>query len=97
VSYRQEFVLPADRIRALPKGTALLLATGVRPALIRLRPWYKEPNAAAVSAEAKREFEAITNRAAMKWDARKSGGRGPSTARKGTDPGAGGNDATGIT
>ncbi|EFL40149.1 TraG-family protein, partial [Streptomyces griseoflavus Tu4000] len=37
-SYRQEAVLPPDRIRALPKGTALLLATGVKPALIRLRP-----------------------------------------------------------
>ncbi len=29
-SYRQEAVLPPDRIRALPKGTALLLATGVK-------------------------------------------------------------------
>ncbi|MEV0637769.1 winged helix-turn-helix transcriptional regulator [Streptomyces sp. NPDC050619] len=38
-------VLPRDRIRTLPKGTALLLATGVRPALIRLRPWYKEADA----------------------------------------------------
>ena len=52
-SYRQEQVLPPDRIRALPKGTALLLATGVRPALIRLRPWYKEPNAGPISAAAK--------------------------------------------
>ncbi|GIJ48194.1 hypothetical protein Val02_50800 [Virgisporangium aliadipatigenens] len=72
VSYRQEYVLPADRIRALPKGTALLLATGIRPALIRLRPWYKEPNASTISAQAKREFEAITARAAFKWDTTKS-------------------------
>ncbi|CAM5598329.1 TraD/TraG TraM recognition site domain-containing protein OS=Streptomyces griseorubiginosus OX=67304 GN=DWG14_07438 PE=4 SV=1 [Streptomyces griseorubiginosus] len=29
--------------------TALLLATGVKPALIRPRPWYKEPGAAEIS------------------------------------------------
>ncbi|MFJ4922373.1 type IV secretory system conjugative DNA transfer family protein [Streptomyces sp. NPDC088725] len=63
-SYRQESVLPPDRIRALPKGTALLLATGVKPALIRLRPWYKEPGAGAISAAAKAETAAITARAA---------------------------------
>ncbi|MFE9601402.1 TraM recognition domain-containing protein [Streptomyces hokutonensis] len=65
-SYRQEAVLPPDRIRALPKGTALLLATGVKPALIRLRPWYKEPGAAAISAAAKAETAAITERAAAR-------------------------------
>ncbi|MGW5102344.1 type IV secretory system conjugative DNA transfer family protein [Streptomyces sp. NPDC004100] len=62
-SYRQEAVLPPDRIRALPKGTALLLATGVKPALIRLRPWYKEPGAGEISAAARAETEAITARA----------------------------------
>lgn len=65
-SYRQEAVLPPDRIRALPKGTALLLATGVKPALIRLRPWYKEPGAADISAAAKAETAAITERAARR-------------------------------
>ncbi|MFK3978844.1 type IV secretory system conjugative DNA transfer family protein [Micromonospora sp. NPDC050397] len=63
MSYRQEHVLPPDKIRALPKGTALLLATGIRPALIRLRPWYKEPEAARISQAAKEEVEAITRRA----------------------------------
>ncbi|WP_442814639.1 type IV secretory system conjugative DNA transfer family protein [Streptomyces sp. NBC_01808] len=66
-SYRLDPVLPADRIRALPKGTALLLATGVRPALIRLRPWYKEPNAGTISAAAKAETAAITERATRAW------------------------------
>ena len=65
-SYRQESVLPPDRIRALPKGTALLLATGVKPALIRLRPWYKEPGADVISAAAKAETAAITERAAAR-------------------------------
>jgi type IV secretory pathway TraG/TraD family ATPase VirD4 len=67
ISYRQEQILPADKIRALPKGSALLLATGVRPALIKLRPWYKEPNAGPISQAAKREVEAITRRAAARW------------------------------
>nr|WP_240469299.1 type IV secretory system conjugative DNA transfer family protein [Streptomyces sp. OM5714] len=66
-SYRQESILPPDKIRALPKGTALLLATGVKPALIRLRPWYKEPGADAISAAAKAETAAITERAARRW------------------------------
>ncbi|MFG3253231.1 type IV secretory system conjugative DNA transfer family protein [Streptomyces sp. NPDC048172] len=81
-SYRLDPVLPADSIRALPKGTALLLATGVRPALIRLRPWYKEPDAGRISAAAKAETEAITARAARSWaglpveDAGGAGGAG---------------------
>ena len=66
-SYRLDPVLPADKIRALPKGTALLLATGVRPALIRLRPWYKEPGAGPISAAAKTEVAAITERATRSW------------------------------
>ncbi|MEU4569468.1 TraM recognition domain-containing protein [Micromonospora sp. NPDC023956] len=65
-SFRQEHVLPPDRIRALPKGTALLLATGIRPAVIRLRPWYREPDAARISAAARDEQAAITERAAAK-------------------------------
>ncbi|WP_405467386.1 TraM recognition domain-containing protein [Streptomyces jietaisiensis] len=65
-SYRQESILPPDKIRALPKGTALLLATGIRPALIQLRPWYKEPGAGLISAQAKAEANAITARAAAR-------------------------------
>ncbi|MDG4757289.1 TraM recognition domain-containing protein [Micromonospora sp. WMMD710] len=67
VSYRQEPILPPDKIRALPKGTAILLATGIRPALIRLRPWYKEPNSAVISKAAKEEVDGITRRAAAAW------------------------------
>ena len=35
VSYRQENVLPPDQIRALPKGTALLLAAHPAAALVQ--------------------------------------------------------------
>lgn len=65
-SYRLERILPADRIRALPKGTALLLATGIKPAMVRLRPWYAEPGADRIQAAAQAEVKAITARAAEK-------------------------------
>jgi type IV secretory pathway TraG/TraD family ATPase VirD4 len=45
VSTRRERVLAADHVRALPKFTALLLVTGVRPAQMRLVPWMAGPRA----------------------------------------------------
>ncbi|MER6132148.1 TraM recognition domain-containing protein [Streptomyces sp. NPDC001815] len=66
VSMRQERVLPADAIRALPKGSALLLATGVRPALLDLKPWYREPDADRLGAASARATAAITARALAK-------------------------------
>jgi type IV secretory pathway TraG/TraD family ATPase VirD4 len=49
-STRQQRILPAAAIRALPKGQALFLATGTTPALITLTPWYSGPDAAAITA-----------------------------------------------
>lgn len=66
VSMRQERVLPADAIRALPKGSALLLATGVRPALLDLKPWYREPDADRLGAASATATAAITERALAK-------------------------------
>ncbi len=45
---RRERVLPADAVRALPKFTAILLATGIRPAALQLIPWMNGPHAAVV-------------------------------------------------
>ncbi|MFI2369860.1 type IV secretory system conjugative DNA transfer family protein [Streptomyces sp. NPDC018833] len=66
VSMRQERVLPADAIRAMPKGSALLLATGVRPALLNLKPWYREPDADRLGAASAQATAAITERALAK-------------------------------
>jgi len=55
---RRQIMQPAD-IRALPPGTALLLATGARPALIQLRPWYAGPSAGAVSDAIRRAEDAM--------------------------------------
>ncbi|MFI6515612.1 type IV secretory system conjugative DNA transfer family protein [Spirillospora sp. NPDC050679] len=49
ISLRRQEILEAADIRALPTGTALLLATGTKPALIRLRPWYSGPHAAPIN------------------------------------------------
>ncbi|MEU5833012.1 TraM recognition domain-containing protein [Streptomyces diacarni] len=66
ISTRQERILPADAIRALPKGTALCFATGMRAAMLDLRPWYKEPGAEQLSAASARASKAITSRALAK-------------------------------
>ncbi|MDF3291889.1 TraM recognition domain-containing protein [Streptomyces sp. RB6PN23] len=66
VSMRTEKILPADEIRALPKGSALLLATGIRPALLDLKPWYRESNAKQLGAASAHATAAITQRAIAK-------------------------------
>jgi len=49
-STRRERIMPAAQVRALPKTQAVLLATGVRPALIRLLPWYEGARRAEIAA-----------------------------------------------
>jgi len=58
VSLRRQDILEPAAIRALPPGTALLLATGIKPALIRLSPWYAGPRAAQIT----REMQAAQDR-----------------------------------
>lgn len=66
VSTRTERILPPDAIRALPKGKALLLATGMRVAMLDLKPWYKEPLAKTIGPASARATAAITDRALAK-------------------------------
>ncbi|MBT2509188.1 TraM recognition domain-containing protein [Streptomyces sp. ISL-98] len=72
VSMRQERILPPDAIRALPKGTALCFATGMRAAMLDLRPWYLEPGAEQLSAASARASKAITARAVAKHSPQQS-------------------------
>ncbi|SOD67446.1 protein of unknown function [Streptomyces zhaozhouensis] len=65
-SRQRERILEAGQIRALPKGRALLLATGTPVAMVKLRPWYTEPHARTVGPEAAAEEAAIAQRAAKK-------------------------------
>ncbi|MEO3750780.1 TraM recognition domain-containing protein [Streptomyces sp. B6B3] len=66
VSMRTERILPPDALRALPKGKALLLATGIRAATLTLKPWYKEPAAKVLGPASARATQAITQRAIAK-------------------------------
>jgi type IV secretory pathway TraG/TraD family ATPase VirD4 len=45
LSVRRQRILGPEDVRALPRGTALLFATGCRAALIDLQPWYAGPDA----------------------------------------------------
>jgi hypothetical protein len=55
-------------VRALPRGKALLLATGARPAMVELQPWYTGRGAASISAELAASIDTITARAAAELD-----------------------------
>uniref|UniRef100_UPI001EF4DB63 type IV secretory system conjugative DNA transfer family protein n=1 Tax=Frankia sp. Cj5 TaxID=2880978 RepID=UPI001EF4DB63 len=60
VSLRRQRILDAADIRAMPKGTALLLATGIRAAAVRLRPWYTGPHATAITAASTQAMATLT-------------------------------------
>jgi len=60
---RQQRILPASAVRELGKGQALLLATGAKPALITLQPWYTGPHATQITAAAATATKLITQRA----------------------------------
>lgn len=65
-SSRRERIFSAADVRALPKGTALLLLTGVRATVIKLRPWMREPYAERLRAATRRAERDITRRAISK-------------------------------
>ena len=48
MAVRRQRILSAADIRALPIGSALLLAAGCKPALLELVPWYKTSRAASI-------------------------------------------------
>jgi len=60
---RQQRILPASAVRELGKGQALLLATGAKPALLSLQPWYTGPHASQITAAATTATQLITQRA----------------------------------
>ncbi len=59
ISLRRQDIMQAADIRALPPGSALLFATGARPALIQLRPWYRGPSARRITAATKQAQDAM--------------------------------------
>ncbi|GII34613.1 type IV secretory system conjugative DNA transfer family protein [Planotetraspora mira] len=64
ISLRRQDILEPAAIRALSPGSALLLATGGRPALISLLPWYRSRDADRIQACRERLERLITEGAA---------------------------------
>jgi type IV secretory pathway TraG/TraD family ATPase VirD4 len=65
LSTRRQRLLDPAAVRALPKGTALLLATGCPVAALRLQPWYrsriaKRVHAAQRATRATRKLQPMT-------------------------------------
>jgi len=65
VSLRRQDILEPAAIRALPPGTALLLATGIKPALIRTTPWHAGPRAAEIAAAVQAAQERVREQAIL--------------------------------
>ncbi|MEU3433104.1 TraM recognition domain-containing protein [Streptomyces sp. NPDC006863] len=71
-SEQREEVMDPSRIRAMKKGTALLMATGMPVAQIGLRPWYAEKRMAHIGPQMKDEEIAITKRAVAAYEDKKA-------------------------
>jgi type IV secretory pathway TraG/TraD family ATPase VirD4 len=72
VSEQREEIMDPARIRAMRKGTALLLSTGMPVAQIALRPWYEEKDMVHIGPQMKAEEAAITKRAVAAYEERKA-------------------------
>lgn len=67
-SVQRRRILEPGQIRALPRGQALLLATGAKPAMVELQPWYSGPGATQISAELAASIDTITVHAAAELE-----------------------------
>ncbi|MFJ8194716.1 type IV secretory system conjugative DNA transfer family protein [Streptomyces sp. NPDC096094] len=75
VGEQREQVMDPAEIRAMKKGTALLMSTGMPVAQISLRPWYAEKALAHIGPQMKAEEKAITGRAVLAHEERKAARR----------------------
>jgi type IV secretory pathway TraG/TraD family ATPase VirD4 len=64
VSVRRQRILGPEDVRALPRGTALLFATGCRAALIHLTPWFGHRDAERIQIAIREAEAGLTQRAA---------------------------------
>jgi hypothetical protein len=60
VALRKDPIMSPSAIRAMAKGTAILLATGAVPASIELQPWYRSDRADEIELEVRQATAALT-------------------------------------
>ena len=78
-SETQEEILSTADLGAIPRGRALLLASGVRPTLVRTIPWWETKDAAAIKASIAQHDPTATSAAAetaaeaAEWDVAPAG------------------------
>ncbi|MEV7026648.1 TraM recognition domain-containing protein, partial [Kitasatospora sp. NPDC093558] len=75
ISEHREPIREAADIRAMKRGTALLLSTGTPIAQIALRPWYEERTMTHLGPSLRAEEASITKRANTAWEQRKAARR----------------------
>jgi type IV secretory pathway TraG/TraD family ATPase VirD4 len=63
VSTRRQRIMGPEDVRALQRGTAILLASGARPALLELNPWFRQAGAPVLSAHTAAAVAQISNAA----------------------------------
>jgi type IV secretion system protein VirD4 len=63
-STRRERIMTAADVAAMPKTQAVLIASGRRPALLQLLPWYTEPDADTLAEHAATATEQVRHAAA---------------------------------
>ncbi|MGC1512089.1 MAG: TraM recognition domain-containing protein, partial [Acidimicrobiales bacterium] len=68
ISFRRQRILAPEALRELAKGTAVLLATGCRPALLEMHPWYRCHQAAAIQDDYDTALEMMTRTANDRLD-----------------------------
>lgn len=63
-------IMPAAKVREMPRGWALLFSTGHRVAYLRLRAWFRDEGAERISEDLRAQREALTERANRSLDGR---------------------------
>jgi type IV secretory pathway TraG/TraD family ATPase VirD4 len=63
LTLRRQRILPVEELRQLRKGTSILLATGCRPAMLNMQPWYRGTRKKEIAEAEKRALAALTARA----------------------------------
>lgn len=63
LAVRRQPILPVERLRELPKGTAVVITSGSKVAMIDLEPWFKGPRSKQIAEANAKAIQALTIRA----------------------------------